>query len=172
MTDSDLIQALRRIKAETGSLVCLECGHEHNCSTHGCAVINEAVERLEADQNTTLGGTYVSIEWFKSVEAKLKGYEKLAQEGRLVVLDEPRKALIWGDDAHATMREAEEVGVAQPPNDPLTLEHIRHGRWLKNTRFKQERRKCSECGFDSAFEFNFCPNFGAQMDLTGDDWHA
>lgn len=58
------------------------------------------------------------------------------------------------------------------PNDPLTLEHIRHGRWLKNTRFKQERRACSECGFDSAFEFNFCPNCGAQMDLTGDDWHA
>lgn len=85
MTDSDLIQALRRIKAETGSLVCLGCGHEHNCSTHGCAVINEAVKRLEVDQNTTLGGTYVSIEWFKSVEAKLKGYEKLAQEGRLFV---------------------------------------------------------------------------------------
>lgn len=48
MRDSDLIQALRRIKVETGSLVCLGCGHEHNCSTHGCAVINEAVRRLEA----------------------------------------------------------------------------------------------------------------------------
>lgn len=86
MNDSDLIRALRRIKVETGSLVCLGCGHEHNCSTHGCAVINEAVKRLDVDQNTALGGTYVSIEWFKSVEAKLKGYEKLAKEGRLVVL--------------------------------------------------------------------------------------
>lgn len=86
MNDNDLIRALRRIKVETGSLVCLGCGHEHNCSTHGCAVINKAVKRLEADQNTTLGGTYVSVEWFKSVEAKLKGYEKLAKEGRLVVL--------------------------------------------------------------------------------------
>lgn len=39
-----------------------------------------------------------------------------------------------------------------------------HGRWLKNERFKQKRRKCSECGFDSDFEFNFCPNCGARMD--------
>lgn len=47
MNDSDLIRALRRIKVETGSLVCLGCGHEHNCSIYGCAIINEAVKRLE-----------------------------------------------------------------------------------------------------------------------------
>lgn len=51
MNDSDLIRALRRIQVETGSLVCLGCSHEHNCSIHGCAVINEAVERLESLRN-------------------------------------------------------------------------------------------------------------------------
>lgn len=52
-----------------------------------------------------------------------------------------------------------------PPDD---LELVHHGRWLKNQRFKQKSRKCSECGFDSEFEFNFCPNCGAHMHGGGD----
>ena len=43
-----LITALRRLAPETGSLCCLGCGYEHNCSTHGCAVIRAAVEKIEA----------------------------------------------------------------------------------------------------------------------------
>ena len=31
----------------TGSLACLGCGHEHNCSTRGCAIIREAADQLE-----------------------------------------------------------------------------------------------------------------------------
>nr|DAU25400.1 MAG TPA: transcription factor [Caudoviricetes sp.] len=30
MTNAELAAALRRIAPETGSLVCLGCGHEHN----------------------------------------------------------------------------------------------------------------------------------------------
>ena len=48
MNDHELIQALRWLKVETGSLVCLGCVYEHHCSTHGCAVINEAVRRLKS----------------------------------------------------------------------------------------------------------------------------
>lgn len=47
MNDGDLIQALRRMAPETGSLHCLGCGYEHGCSLHGCAVIRRAAERLE-----------------------------------------------------------------------------------------------------------------------------
>lgn len=47
MKDKDLIRALRHMKVETGSLVCFGCGYEHSCSIHGCAIINEAVERLQ-----------------------------------------------------------------------------------------------------------------------------
>ena len=47
MERTELIRALRRMKAETGSLVCLGCGHEHNCSTQGCAIIRAAAEELE-----------------------------------------------------------------------------------------------------------------------------
>ena len=36
MRDEDLLAALRRLKVETGSLVCVGCGYEHNCGIHGC----------------------------------------------------------------------------------------------------------------------------------------
>ena len=45
-----LVQALRRLKVETGSLVCMGCGHEHDCSVHGCAIIQEAVALIENQQ--------------------------------------------------------------------------------------------------------------------------
>lgn len=48
MNDKDLLQALRRLKVETGSIACLGCGHEHNCDIHGCAIIREAAERIES----------------------------------------------------------------------------------------------------------------------------
>lgn len=46
MKTSDLIEALNRLKVQTGSLICLGCGLEHNCSTQGCRLIREAVEKL------------------------------------------------------------------------------------------------------------------------------
>lgn len=46
MKIEDLIAALRRLKVQTGSLACLGCGHEHNCSTSGCAIIRAAVDEL------------------------------------------------------------------------------------------------------------------------------
>lgn len=52
MTTNDLLEALARLRVETGSLACLGCGREHNCSTHGCAILRAAadlIERLTAD---------------------------------------------------------------------------------------------------------------------------
>lgn len=43
---TELISALNRMKVQTGSLACLGCGYEHNCSTQGCRLIREAVDRL------------------------------------------------------------------------------------------------------------------------------
>ena len=48
MTKPELISALKRLKVETGSLVCLGCGYEHNCGIHGCAILRTAVDALEA----------------------------------------------------------------------------------------------------------------------------
>ena len=48
MTKHELIAALKRLKVETGSLVCLGCGYEHNCGIHGCAILRAAADALEA----------------------------------------------------------------------------------------------------------------------------
>lgn len=47
MRDEDLLAALWRLKVETGSIACLGCGYEHNCSVHGCHIMRAAAERLE-----------------------------------------------------------------------------------------------------------------------------
>ena len=47
MRDEDLLAALRRMKVETGSLVCVGCGYEHNCGIHGCRILREAGAWLE-----------------------------------------------------------------------------------------------------------------------------
>ena len=52
MTTNDLLEALARLRVETGSLACLGCGREHNCSTHGCAILRataDLIERLTAE---------------------------------------------------------------------------------------------------------------------------
>ena len=47
MRDEDLLAALRRLKVETGSLVCLGCGREHDCGIHGCAILRETIAFVE-----------------------------------------------------------------------------------------------------------------------------
>lgn len=47
MTGKELVQALRRLRGETGSLACFGCGREHNCGTHGCAILREAADMIE-----------------------------------------------------------------------------------------------------------------------------
>ena len=56
MTREELLQALRGMKVETGSLACLGCGHEYRCSRHGCAVIKAAIREINilAAQNAAL----------------------------------------------------------------------------------------------------------------------
>lgn len=47
----ELVAALRRNSVETGSLICLGCGHEQSCGVHGCAIMRsaaDAIERLSA----------------------------------------------------------------------------------------------------------------------------
>ena len=51
MTIKELITALQRLEAESGSIVCLDCGYEHNCDILGCAIIREATDKLD-DFNT------------------------------------------------------------------------------------------------------------------------
>lgn len=60
--DKDLLQALRRLKVETGSLACLGCGYEHDCGAHGCAILRKVEEQIvgEADCAFCLPGGFCS----------------------------------------------------------------------------------------------------------------
>lgn len=49
MKRDDLTAAMRRMKVETGSLICLGCGYECSCSIHGCRILREAADTLEND---------------------------------------------------------------------------------------------------------------------------
>ena len=40
--------AVKKLKVQTGSLACMGCGYEHNCSLHGCAILRNAAEHMEA----------------------------------------------------------------------------------------------------------------------------
>lgn len=50
MTNEERIQALDRLKVQTGSLACLGCGYEHSCTTKGCQILREAVEQLSTSK--------------------------------------------------------------------------------------------------------------------------
>lgn len=45
---NDMLRQLKALAVEKCPEACLGCGYEHNCSVHGCAVINAALEMLEA----------------------------------------------------------------------------------------------------------------------------
>lgn len=47
MKTEEIVKALRRLKVETGSLVCMGCGYEHNCGVHGCRIMRESGEQIE-----------------------------------------------------------------------------------------------------------------------------
>lgn len=48
MKDQELVNALSHLKVETGSLACIGCGYEHNCSIHGCAIVRKVADTLSA----------------------------------------------------------------------------------------------------------------------------
>ena len=47
MKNEEILKALRRSMVQTGSLVCLGCGYEHNCRVHGCRIMQEAADLIE-----------------------------------------------------------------------------------------------------------------------------
>ena len=99
MKTTDLINSLNRMKVQTGSLVCLGCGHEHNCGVHGCAIIREAAAQLH--------GMYTAL-----------GYE--TQQRKAEVDAQPVKHGKWlnagGDWTLATCSECgEEYDVSDEP---------------------------------------------------------
>lgn len=42
------VRAVKALKVERGSLSCLGCGYEDNCTLHGCAILRNAADHMEA----------------------------------------------------------------------------------------------------------------------------
>ena len=89
MTTNDLLEALARLRVETGSLACLGCGHEHNCSTHGCAILRAAadlIERLTAE----VADLRKELEWKDMVIALAQRKQVEAEEERDALREKQR----------------------------------------------------------------------------------
>lgn len=93
MTTNDLLEALARLRVETGSLACLGCGHEHNCSTHGCAILRAAadlIERLTAE----VADLRKELEWKDMVIALAQRKQAEAEAERDALREKQRWILV------------------------------------------------------------------------------
>ena len=75
MTDKELIASLEQLKVQTGSLVCLGCGREHDCGIHGCAILRDELETAY-DSISQLDGANSSL---------MAANEKLAADRKALI---------------------------------------------------------------------------------------
>ena len=99
MTNEEIVKWLRSKKVETGSLLCLGCGHEHNCGVHGCAVMRAAADAMEnlMTENAALRRTIDNLTSAQAVvlkefEAKLEELAEVKAE-RDAAVEDIRKIL-------------------------------------------------------------------------------
>ena len=85
MRDQELVNAIRRLEVETGSLACMGCGHEHNCGVSGCAVMREAADRI-TNQSTHIAALQQELE-------KLRGQNEQLREAAALVTNESAELL-------------------------------------------------------------------------------
>ena len=106
MTNEEIVKWLRSKKVETGSLLCLGCGHEHNCGIHGCAVMRAAADAMEnlQTENAALRRTIDNLTSAQAVvlkefEAKLEELAEVKAE-RDALAERNRSAyeIAWGCD--------------------------------------------------------------------------
>lgn len=113
MKDQELVNALHRLKVETGSLACMGCGHEHSCGVSGCAVMREAADRI-ANQSTHIAALQQEIE-------KLRGDLKLH---RCATCD------FWRENDPRCMNGQSQWGGKAVPKDNYCLYWEHHTDWI------------------------------------------
>ena len=99
MTNEEIVKWLRSNKVETGSLLCLGCGYEHNCGIRGCAVMRAAADAMENMQteNAALRRTIDNLTSAQAVvlkefEVKLEDLAEVKAE-RDAAVEDIRKIL-------------------------------------------------------------------------------
>lgn len=161
MTDKELITALKRMMVETGSLICLGCGHEHNCSTQGCALIRAAVEELKKMQWIPVGERLPE-------PGKMDDYIS-RQAAISSVHGEFDECLVWDASGLETANVVEEILDTIPPAD---VRPMVRGKWIIHD---CGEATCPVCKtrqkniWDYDGWQNFCGNCGADMREGGAD---
>lgn len=116
MTTNDLLEALARLRVETGSLACLGCGHEHNCSTHGCQILREAAALIE-DQAITIRG----------LRFRLTGYHMEDSFNRGLLAAESQRRRKAEAERDALLPYAKEYGCETCKNEKACFVQTREG---------------------------------------------
>lgn len=143
MTTNDLLQALARLRVETGFLACLGCGHEHNCSTKGCRILREAADLIRqlTAENVVLPDGQAS-----AIESLLKEIE---WKGMVIALAqrEQAKAEAERDAALADLADARSCKTCKYACDTRDCSSC-----------KSKTCKCRECHLDkNAWEWRGLP---------------
>ena len=148
MDNEALARRLMQMSLETGSLNCLGCGYENNCSIHGCAVLKQAAEALE----------------------RASYYEK--------VLADFAKVVNAGFQAMVEQKEKPKWIVKEwIPEPAADVEPVRHAYWVPEEHEDQVSPPtihrytwyyCSECGrrligYKNPIDAPYC-HCGAKMD--------
>ena len=80
MTNEEIVKWLRSKKVETGGLLCLGCGQEHNCGIHGCTVMRAAADAME-NMQTENAALRRQIDNLSSAQAVMvKEFDKKLEE--------------------------------------------------------------------------------------------
>lgn len=89
MTIQNIVQRLRRMAESKTGIDCSGCGFEHNCGTHGCAVMREAAEKLEELNTFDKTNSYRLMEKLAEEREKHRWIpvtERIPQSDRYVLL--------------------------------------------------------------------------------------
>ena len=116
MTTNDLLEALARLRVEPGSLACLGCGREHNCSTHGCQILREAAALIE-DQAITIRG----------LRFRLTGYHMEDSFNRGLLAAESQRRRKAEAERDALLPYAKEYGCETCKNEKACFVQTREG---------------------------------------------
>lgn len=164
MTYPELAKALRRLKVETGSLACMGCGHEHNCSTQGCAILREAEELARCMSKhfnvETLRKMLGVPEWTPVSKALPDKYtDVLTRRSTGIDVEHYMGAGKWRNDCY-------NGHWAVTHWMPLPKAPVVHAYWIEDG----DTQICSNCGEEhewDTYRANFCDNCGAEMDGDG-----
>ena len=104
MDYTSTMRALEGLKVETASLVCLGCGYERDCSTHGCAILRNAREHMVDLERALRSSEEARSNLFRQLAAARKQVDELTKAG-LIATEKANKAIAERDAALLMKRE-------------------------------------------------------------------